>query len=253
MWREFTYWLRRYRRTWRGTIVISVANPVLFLLGIGAGLGHLVDRNAPMQIAGVSYLAFFAPGMLAAAAMQTGFIEGAGGVAQAAGFNGSYRAATTTPLGPTKIMGGHLMYVAFRLATSAAAFAVVMVAFGVTGGWRALGALGAALLTGLAFAAPAAAWAVSLRRPQQINAVFRFVIMPMYLFSGTFFAVTQLPHWLRPVAYLLPLYHGAQLCRTLSLGTATLAGSALHVGVLLALVVAGIAAARVTYRRRLHP
>ena len=253
MWSEFTYWLLRYRRTWRGTIVISVANPVLFLLGIGAGLGHLVDRHAPTQIAGVSYLAFFAPGMLAAAAMQTGFIEGAMGVSFAARFNGSYRAAVTTPLGPTNIMGGHLMYVAFRLATSAAAFAAVMVAFGVTRGWWAVGALGAALLTGLAFAAPAAAWAVSLRRTQQINAVFRFVIIPMYLLSGTFFAITQLPHWLRPVAYVLPLYHGAQLCRTLSLGTATVAGTALHAGVLLALTVAGVAAARVTYRRRLHP
>jgi lipooligosaccharide transport system permease protein len=253
MWHEFTYWLRRYRRTWRGTIVISVANPVLFLLGIGAGLGHLVDLNTSSQIAGVSYLAFFAPGMLAAAAMQNGFIEGAFGVAQAARFDGSYRAAVSTPLGPTKIMGGHLMYIAFRLATSAGAFAAVMLAFRVTGGWGALGAFGAALLTGLAFAAPAAAWAASLRQTQRINAMFRFVIMPMYLLSGTFFAVTQLPHWLRPVAYLLPLYHGAQLCRSLALGTATVAGTALHTGVLLLLVAAGIAVARVTYRRRLHP
>jgi lipooligosaccharide transport system permease protein len=77
--------------------------------------------------------------------------------------------------------------------------------------------------------------------------------MPMYLFSGTFFAVTQLPHWLRPVAYVLPLYHGAQLCRSLSLGTATPAGTALHAGILLALTAAGIAAARLAYRRRLHP
>jgi Nod factor-specific ABC transporter NodJ protein len=252
MWREFTYWLLRYKRTWRGTIVISVANPLLFLLGIGAGLGHLVDRHAPTQIAGVSYLAFFAPGMLAAAAMQTGFIEGSGRVAMSAGFNGSYRAATTTPLGPTQIMGGHLLFIAFRLATSAAAFALVMVGFGVTHGWWALGALAGALLTGLAFAAPAAAWAVGLRQTRQVNSVFRFVIMPMYLFSGTFFAVTQLPHWLRPVAYVLPLYHGAQLCRSLSLGTATPAGTALHAGILLALTAAGIAAARLAYRRRLH-
>jgi lipooligosaccharide transport system permease protein len=253
MWREFTSWLLRYRRTWRGTIVISVANPLLFLLGIGAGLGHLVDRHTPAAIGGVSYLAFFAPGMLAASAMQTGFIESSGFVAQAAGYNGSYRAATITPLSPAQIMGGHLLYIAFRVATSAAAFTVVMLGFGATHGWWALGTVAGALLTGLAFAAPAAAWAVRLRRPRQINTVFRFVIMPMYLFSGTFFAITQLPGWLQPVAYLLPLYHGAQLCRTLALGTATPAGTALHAGVLLALVLAGILVARVTYRRRLHP
>jgi ABC-type polysaccharide/polyol phosphate export permease len=253
MWREFSYWMRQYRRTWRGTIVISVANPLLFLLGVGVGLGHLVDRHAPAQIAGVRYLAFFAPGMLAAAAMQTGFLESSGRVAMAAGVNGSYRAATTTPLRPDQIMGGHLLFITWRIASSSAAFVAVMLAFGVTHGWWALGVLAGALLTGLAFAAPAAAWAVALRQTRHIDTVFRFVIMPMYLFSGTFFAIGQLPHRLRGLAYLLPLYHGAQLCRTLSLGTATPAGTALHAGVLLAMTAAGIAIARVTYRRRLHP
>jgi len=76
--RAFSYWMLAYRRTWRGTIVVSVANPLLFLVGVGAGLGHLVDRNAPTQIAGVAYAAFFAPGMLAAAAMQTAFLESPG-------------------------------------------------------------------------------------------------------------------------------------------------------------------------------
>jgi hypothetical protein len=71
----FRYWLTLYRRTWRGSIVINVLNPLLFLIGIGAGLGALVDDNAPAQIAGVSYAAFFAPGMLAAAAMQNAFIS----------------------------------------------------------------------------------------------------------------------------------------------------------------------------------
>ncbi|MEN3310259.1 MAG: lipooligosaccharide transport system permease protein [Micromonosporaceae bacterium] len=253
MWREFSYWLLQYRRTWRGTIVISMANPLLFLLGIGAGLGHLVDRHPPAAIAGVSYLAFFAPGMLAAAAMQTGFLESSGRVAMAAGATGSYRAATTTPLGPTQIMGGHLLFMAFRIATSSAAFVVVMLGFGLTDGWRAPVVLAGALLTGLAFAAPAAAWAVTLRQTRRINSVFRFVIIPMYLFSGTFFAVAELPRWLRPLSYLLPLYHGAQLCRTLSLGTATATGTAVHAGVLLAMALAGVAVARVTYRRRLHP
>jgi lipooligosaccharide transport system permease protein len=253
MWREFSYWMLQYKRTWRGTIVISVANPLLFLLGIGVGLGHLVDRHAPAQIGGATYLAFFAPGVLAAAAMQTAFLEGSGRVAMAAGFTGAYRAAVTTPLSPTQIMGGHLLFITFRVATSSLAFTAVMVGFGVTHGWWALGVLVGAVLTGLAFAAPAAAWAVALRQTRHINAAFRFVIMPMYLFSGTFFAVAQLPSWLRPLAYALPLYHGAQLCRTLSLGTATPAATALHAGVLIALTLVGIAVARVTYRRRLHP
>ncbi|HEX4518133.1 MAG TPA: ABC transporter permease [Gaiellaceae bacterium] len=253
IWPAFGYWLALYRRTWRGTIVISVANPLLFLLGIGVGLGHLVDQNGSSTLAGVSYSAFFAPGLLAASAMQTAYLESGGRVAGAAGWVGSYRAAATTPLEPAQIMAGHLLFVAFRVLVSSAAFVVVMAAFGVADGWWAIATLPAALLTGLAFAAPVAAWAVGLRSLARINAAFRFVVMPMYMFSGTFFALDQLPRGLRIVAYALPLAQGVALCRSLSLGTATTPGVLAHIAYLLAFVVVGMAAARVTYRRRLHP
>ena len=253
VWPAFRYWLTLYGRTWRGTIVISVANPLLFLLGIGAGLGHLVDQGHSAALGGVSYAAFFAPGLLAASAMQTGYIEGGGRVTAAAGWAGSYRTAATTPLEPGEILAGHLLFIAFRLLTSSAAFVVVMVLFGATADWWAIAALPAALLTGLAFAAPAAAWAVGLRSMAKISAVFRFVVMPMYMFSGTFFALDQLPRGVRLVASALPLSQGVALCRSLSLGTASTAGVAAHAGYLLAFVLVGIAVARVTYRRRLHP
>ncbi|WP_198041473.1 ABC transporter permease [Micromonospora chokoriensis] len=252
MLRAFGYWVTRYRRTWRGSIVINVLNPLLFLIGIGAGLGALVDDNAPAQIAGVSYAAFFAPGMLAAAAMQNAFLEGSAGVARAASF-GAYRSATPTPLAPEQLAAGHLLFITFRLLIASGAFIAVMAAFGLVGGWWALGALLGATLTGVAFAAPAAAWAVGVRKLRHIDTVFRFVIMPFYMFSGTFFAVSQLPEWIRPVSYLLPLWHGVELCRTLSLGTATVAGSSVHIAYLLALAIGGFLVARVTYRRRLHP
>jgi ABC-type polysaccharide/polyol phosphate export permease len=252
-WRVFRYWLTLYRRTWRGTIVISVANPLLFLLGIGVGLGHLVDQQGPSALAGVSYLAFFAPGLLAASAMQTGFIEGGGRVASAAGWGGSYRTAATTPLEPGEIMIGHLLFVLFRLFTSSAAFVAVMAAFGVASGWWALAALPAAVVTGLAFATPAAAWAVGLRSSAKINTAYRFVLMPMYMFSGTFFALDQLPHGLRLVASALPLAQGVALCRSLSLGTATALGVVARTAYLLMFVVAGLAIGRAAYWRRLHP
>jgi ABC-type polysaccharide/polyol phosphate export permease len=252
VWRAFGYWMTHYRKTWRGTIVISVANPLLFLAGIGAGLGNLVDRHTPEQLGSVSYLAFFAPGLLAASAMQTGFLEGAGRVATAAGWAGSYRSATTTPLEPSEIMGGHLLFIGFRVLSSSAAFVAVMVVFGASDGWWALAVLPAALLTGLAFAAPVAAWAVGVRFPRKINSVFRFAIMPLYLFSGTFFAAGQLPRWVRPIVEALPLWQGVELCRTLSLGTATALSAGIHAGYLLVLTTGGVMAARVTYRRRLH-
>ncbi|HEX4680818.1 MAG TPA: ABC transporter permease, partial [Gaiellaceae bacterium] len=105
----------------------------------------------------------------------------------------------------------------------------------------------------LAFATPVAAWAVGLRSPSKMNAAFRFVLMPMYMFSGTFFALDQLPHWLRVAASVLPLTQGVELCRSLSLGSATTLEVLGRGSYLLALALGGIAAARLTYRRRLHP
>jgi ABC-type polysaccharide/polyol phosphate export permease len=251
----FRYWARLYGRTWRGTIVISVVNPLLFLLGVGVGIGHLVDlshRGHAAALGGVSYSDFFAPGLLAAAMMQTAFIEGGGRVAMAAGPTGSYRAAATTPLEPEEILTGHMLFIAFRLVTSSAAFIVVMELFGVVSGWWAFAVWPAALLTGLAFAAPLASWTVNVRQYSKINALFRFVLMPMYMFSGTFFALGQLPHAVRIAASVLPLTQGVDLCRSLSLGTASLGGVAGRAAYLLLFVVAGLLVARVTYRRRLH-
>jgi ABC-type multidrug transport system permease subunit len=249
----FRYWLTRYARTWRSTIVISVANPLLFLLGVGVGIGHLVDHGHSATLAGVSYTDFFAPGLLAASAMQTGYIEGGGGVARAAGVGGSYGAAATTPLEPSEILAGHFFFITFRVLTSSAAFIAVMAVFGVADGLWVLAALPAALLTGLAFAAPTAAWAVGLRSINRLNSLYRFVLMPMYMFSGTFFALSELPHGIRLIASVLPLTQGVELCRSLSLGSASAVEVLARSAYLLVFVIAGIAAARVTYRRRLHP
>ena len=82
--------------------------------------------------------------------------------------------------------------------------------------------------------------------------VYRFGLIPLFLFSGTFFPVTQLPAWIRPIAYLTPLWHGVALCRGLCLGIATLPSALLHVGYLLVVLGAGIIAGNRTYARRLY-
>ena len=248
----FAYWFMRYRRTWRGTIVISVANPLLFLIGVGAGLGHLVDRHAPAQMAGVSYAAFFAPGLLAAAAMQTAFLESSWQVAHAAAPSGAYQSTVPTPLNPEQVMAGHMLYVTFRVLTSSAAFILVMAGFGLVSGARGVAVLIAATLTGLAFAVPTAAWAVGVRLQRQINTAFRMLIMPLYMFSGTFFALSELPGPIRVLVEALPLAQGVTLCRSLALGTAGAPAIAAHAAYLCALTVIGFALARTAYRRRLH-
>jgi lipooligosaccharide transport system permease protein len=110
----------------------------------------------------------------------------------------------------------------------------------------------AATLTGLAFAAPIAAWAVVVKTESTFAYLFRFGMVPLMLFSGTFFPLSQLPGWLRLVAYATPLWHGTDLCRMLSLGDVDLPRALVHVAYLTALSALGIWAAARTYRRRLY-
>ncbi|MFD0258199.1 ABC transporter permease [Kitasatospora indigofera] len=250
--REFTYWMHRYRRTWRGTVVVNVANPLLFLAAMGVGLGRLVDDGGSDHLHGATYLAFFAPGLLAAAAMQNAFLDSAGPVFQSARQRGNYRAAAATPMRPADIFTGHLLFTGFRVLTSALAFVVVIVATGAVPWRHSLLLLPAALLTGLAFAAPVAAWAVTVTQSTRINGVFRFVLLPMYMFSGTFYSTTQLPDWLQAVVSVTPLYQGIQLCRELALGTAAPLDSGVHVLYLAAMATAGLLLGRRTYTRHLY-
>jgi lipooligosaccharide transport system permease protein len=249
--REFRYWLTNYRRTWRGSIYTSMLSPVLYLGAMGLGLGKLVDAHGTARLGGVSYLAFLAPGLLAAAAMQSGIEESTYPVLGSVKWRRTYYAAAASPLRPADIFHGHLLFTAMRLAMNSAIFLVVMAAFGaITSPWV-LAALPVAVLTGLAFAAPIEAWAITVAKDTSFALVFRFGMIPLFLFSGTFFPVTQLPAWIRPLAYVTPLWHGVALCRSLSLGTATLGSALVHVGYLAALATVSIAVGHRTYRRRL--
>ena len=249
--RGFRYWLTNYRRTWRGSIYSSVLNPVLYLGAMGLGLGKLIDAHGTARLGGVSYLAFLAPGLLAAAAMQAAVEESTYPVLGSVKWRRTYYAAAASPLRPADIFHGHLMFTAMRLAMNAAIFLAVMAAFGaITSPWV-LAALPVAVLTGLAFAAPIEAWAITVTKDTSFALVFRFGMIPLFLFSGTFFPVTQLPAWIRPLAYVTPLWHGVALCRSLSLGNATLGGALVHVGYLAALAAVSIAVGNRTYRRRL--
>lgn len=249
--REFRYWLTNYRRTWRGSIYTSFLSPVLYLGAMGLGLGKLVDAHGTARLGGVGYLAFLAPGLLAAAAMQSGIEESTYPVLGSVKWRRTYYAAAASPLRPADIFHGHLLFTIMRLAMNSAIFLVVMTAFGaITSPWV-LAAVPVAVLTGLAFAAPIEAWAITVSKDTSFALVFRFGMIPLFLFSGTFFPVTQLPAWIRPLAYATPLWHGVALCRSLSLGTATLGGALVHVGYLTALAAVSIVVGNRTYRRRL--
>jgi lipooligosaccharide transport system permease protein len=253
--REFRFWLTDYRRTWRGSIFSSVLNPLLYLAAMGLGLGTLVNAHGTARLGGLSYLAFLAPGLLAAGAMQSAIGDATWPVYGSVKWGGNYIAAAASPLSPGDIYRGHLMFITARIAMNCAIFLTLMSAFGAARSPEALLALPASVLTGLAFAAPVQAWAITRTTDGGFNILFRFGMIPLFLFSGTFFPVTQLPSWIRPLAYVTPLWHGVTLCRELSAGTLLAAGpggALVHVGYLAVVAAAGLAAGTKTYRRRLY-
>jgi lipooligosaccharide transport system permease protein len=250
--RAFRCWLTAYRRIWRSSVWSSVFGPLFYLSAMGLGLGTLVNSRGTASLGGVSYLAFVAPAILASGAMNTAMGEASYPVFGSIKWNKIYYAAQASPLRPADIYRGHLMFMAMRLIMNTALVVVFMWAFGaVRSAWVVL-AWPVAVLTGLAFAAPIAAWAITVKTETSFTYIFRFALMPLMLFSGTFFPLSQLPGWLRGIAYATPLWHGVALCRALSLGRADLLGALGHVAYLAVLAAIGIWAGARTYQRRLY-
>ncbi len=247
--RAYEYWLTSYRRVWRGSVVTSLVNPVLYLSALGIGLGKLVNRGGSGL--GVPYLDFVAPGMLAAVCMQIGSFESAYPVMAAIRWTRQFHAMLATPLRIRDLVVGHQLYVATRIAGVSAVYLAVLAGFGAIHSPLALLAWPAAILLGLSFSAPVSAFAAWLERDEGFNALFRFGVTPMFLFSGTFFPVSRLPHGFREVAYATPLWHGVDLMRHLTLGTARVWPSLGHAAYLAAWAGVGILLAQRTYRRRL--
>jgi lipooligosaccharide transport system permease protein len=145
-----------------------------------------------------------------------------------------------------------MLFVALRLTMNCAIFLAVSAVLGAVDSYWALASLPVAVLTGVAFNATIESWAITRTRDTSFAVIFRFGMIPLFLFSGIFFPVTQLPGWLQPIAYATPLWHGVALCRSLSLGAATLGGALIHVGYLAGLSAIGVAAGNRSYRRRLY-
>jgi len=248
--RVLEYNARVYRRSWRGTLFITFLSPILFLGAMGFGLGGFVDRSGGLP-GGVPYAVFLAPGLLAAQGMQTAAFESTYPVMGRIVWDRIYHAMLATPIGVRDIVLGQFAWIALRLLLVTGVFFGAMVAFGLVRSPFAVLAVGAATLTGLAFAAPIMAFTATQRNDQGFNAIFRFGITPLFLFSGTFFPVEQLPGLVQPIAWLTPTYHGVALARDLALGTVTPLGALVHVGVLVAVAGVGLAAALVTFRRAL--
>ncbi len=251
--RVFEAEARTYRRTWRGSVFTSFLSPILYLLAMGVGLGSLVDANLPSGLESAPYLTFLAPGLLVATAMQTGAGEGSWKVMSGIKWNQTWKARLASPIGTTSLVIGHILWSAARVLMVSAIFAVVMAAFRVAPLLQSLAAVGPALLVGVAMVAMTTAFTVRLEDPTGLAMFFRFVVIPMFLFSGVFFPITNLPGWLQPVAIVTPLYHGVELARAIVVGTTPAVAWWTSVLYLSALIFVGVMLAMAPIRRRLTP
>src|ERR687895_1504778 len=232
-----SWYARSYRATWRATITTAFLNPLFFLLSIGVLLGGVIDESRA-DLGGLSYLQFVAPRLLAATAMQIGTNEGSFPIMAGLRWVRTYHGVVATPVRVGELYTGVLAWASLRIVVAGAIFPAVAAAIGAFRSPLAVLAPVAALLCGLAFAAPLAAIAASAEDSAVLTGIFRFAILPLFLFSGTFFPVSQLPDWLEPVAWATPLWHGIELCRDLATGSIELLPTLAHVGYLAVFIVA---------------
>lgn len=242
----------RFKAAGQSTLIIHVLNPLFVLGAMGLGLGTLIDDNQASSLGGVDYLSFIAPGLLAAFAMQSAAGDSLWPVLGGVKWEGTYVAQTASPLRPVDVLFGQLSFTGANVLFGAVMTFAAMVVFGAVESWWGVLGIPAALLTGLAYAAMLTAFSVTQQTDSAFPLIFRLGVIPSYLFSGTFFPISQLPDALETVAKVTPLWHGVDLCRSLSLGTATLLGSIGHAAYLVAFVVLSLAIGARTFERRLH-
>ena len=207
-----------YRRTWRGSLFGSFLTPLLYLTAMGIGLSQLMARGGSTMLGGVEYLDFLGPGILASSCMQTASFESTYPIMGKISWRKNYEAILATPMEVHHLLIGELGWIGFRLTTMATVFMVVLTLFGIPRSPLALLAIPAAVLTGIAFSAPIIAFAATRHNDSGFAALFRFIINPLFLFSGTFFPVSFYPVPIQVLMEAIPLFHGVTLVRALTTG-----------------------------------
>jgi lipooligosaccharide transport system permease protein len=244
--REF----RVFVRLWRGFVFSLFLNPVLYLAAMGLGLGGLVDKHSG-SVEGLTYLQFVTPGIVAAVAMQVAAGESMWPIVGGVKWVGNFHAAVATEITADEVLYGYVLWVALRAMLLTVAFLIVAALLGgIPSAWGVL-AIPVASLCAAAFCAPLSAYSVRQDSDVTFPLIMRIGVLPLFLFSGTFYPISQLPSALQPIAQLSPLYHAVALARDATTGTFDLGPDLVHLAVLVACIVAGFAWGRRRFERRL--
>jgi len=234
-----------YKHQWM-VIVTGFFEPVLYLLGIGFGVGALVS-----SVDGISYVAFVAPGLLAASCLNGAVTDGCFNIWFKLHFMKIYDGVLATPMRVPDVAFGEMLWAVTRGSIYAGCFLIVLLVIGgVTGrpvllSPLAVFAFPAAVLAATSFSALFVCITTFVRKIEDFDTVIGLAVMPMFLFSGTFFPISRVPLIPRLMIELLPLYHGTAMLRQLTTGAVDRT-FALHVGYL---VLLGATAFAIAMRR----
>lgn len=240
-WYVVEHKLRAVRAFFWAMIATAFGTPFLYIFAFGVGLASLVvDSQGNEFIDGVGYLQFVAPALIINAAVIVAAEEYMFGMLMGFKWNATFVGMNSAPLTGRQIIDGMFIFVAIRAAfTASVYFAAVALFGGVISPWSVL-VVPIAMLTGFAFS-PVAAWSATITEDRgQFNIVNRLIIMPLSLFSGTVFPLTQLPFFLQWIGWISPIWHGSELARQFSYGpTEPIWLTVIHVLYLLALAYVG--------------
>lgn len=207
-----------YRRAWP-VLISGVFEPLFYLLSIGVGLGALVGKVAGPGGKPIGYVDFVAPAMLASASMNGAIFDATFNVFFKLKYDKLYDSVLATPMTVGNIALGEITWALLRGAFYASVFLLVMAAMGLIHSAWAVFALPAAVLIGFAFAATGMAATCYMRTWQDFDYI-TMAMVPMFLFSGTFYPLSVYPRPLQIVVECTPLYQGVALLRGLILGAA---------------------------------
>jgi lipooligosaccharide transport system permease protein len=211
----------RVMRAYLQTIILTgIGSPFLYLFAMGVGLGSLISHNmGDTAMGGVSYLTFVAPALLATAAMTAASEEFTYPVMLGFKWNPVFFGMNAAPISPGQIIDGIVISVIARLLGTCVAYYLFMLLFGAVPSAWGFVAIFVAVLTGLAFGAPVMTYVATIEQDTgQIAMLMRFVLLPLSLFSGTFFPLTAMPIYLQWIGWISPLWHGTQLSRVFAYG-----------------------------------
>lgn len=243
--------LRNMLKWTRIIIFVAIANPVLYLISIGIGVGSLIDKNSPVD--GVNYLTFLAPALLASAAIQGMLDEVIFPTFQGFKWYKNFFAMNATPLNGRDIAGGVFFSALLRTILTVSVYTITLYFFGALKSSNALLVVPVSIFAGAGFGALILALAARAKSDDLFMMITgRFIMMPLFLFSGTFYPLEQMPIFLQWIGWISPLWHATDLGRLLTYGSNVSIGMVVvHLTYMLVMLAAGLFFAFRNYAKRL--